>query len=199
MRRGEFRISFVYDGLIDFTDAICLNDEAINFLVGVHDNFIHLHIAGTAVNRRDFASGTFWLAISVFLIPMALELGVGAFSKPKAGFLLFWSSLCLAAMSMVLMGKSVIRRHQKTCLSEPWKGVKWRNAVIAIVLLFLYASFLTSLGFLVTMFLFLVSLYYLGRVSLPVSIAGAAVTVFLAYVIFHFALQVPFPQGIVAW
>lgn len=141
----------------------------------------------------------FWLAISLFLIPMALDLEVGAFSRPKPGFLLFWSSVCLAGMSIILMGKSVIRRPKRTFLSDPWKGVKWTNAVITIILLFLYATFLTSLGFLVVMFLFLVSLYYLGRTNLLVSVAGAAVTVLFAYALFHFALRVPFPKGIIAW
>jgi hypothetical protein len=151
------------------------------------------------VNRLDLTSGLFWLAISVVLIPMAIELEVGTFSRPKPGFLLFWSSACLAALSIILMGKSLIMRNKRTYLADPWKGVKWTNAVLTIVLLFLYASFLTSFGFLLIMFLFLAPLYYLGKVNLLVSLAGAAVTALLAYIVFHFVLQVPFPKGIIAW
>ena len=45
------------------------------------------------MNRRDLASGLFWLAIGIFVFTQALGLGVGAFSAPGAGFMLFWSSI----------------------------------------------------------------------------------------------------------
>jgi multisubunit Na+/H+ antiporter MnhE subunit len=49
------------------------------------------------------------------------------------------------------------------------------------------------------MLAFMALLYCLGRVKPQLSIGGAIVTVVLAYVIFHFALQVRFPRGIFSW
>jgi hypothetical protein len=151
------------------------------------------------VNRHDFISGLFWLGISVFVITKALELQVGVFSDPKPGFMLFWSSLIFGILSIVLAAKSIMGRSGQTKLGDSWRGLTWWNSVITIALLFLYASFLKSIGFLLAMSALMAVLYALGRVKPHVSIAGAIVTVFLAYVIFHFGLQVPFPRGILTW
>jgi hypothetical protein len=151
------------------------------------------------VNRHDFISGLFWLGISAFLITKALELEVGAFSNPKPGFLLFWSSLIFGILSIALVAKSLMGKSGPTKLAESWKDLSWWNPVITIVLLCLYASFLKSIGFLLAMSALMAVLYALGRVKMHVSIAGAIVTVFFAYVIFHFGLQVSFPRGILAW
>jgi hypothetical protein len=151
------------------------------------------------VNRHDFVSGLFWLGISVFVITKALELEVGAFSNPKPGFMLFWSSLIFGILSMALVAKSVMGKSGATKLTDSWKDLSWWNPVITIVLLCLYASFLKSIGFLLAMSALMAVLYALGRVKMHVSIAGAIVTVFFAYVIFYFGLQVSFPRGILAW
>jgi hypothetical protein len=151
------------------------------------------------MNRHDFLSGLFWLGISVFVITKALELGVGAFVDPKPGFLLFWSSLIFGILSIALIVKSFTGKSGPTQLTDSWRGLAWWNPVITILLLGLYASFLKSIGFLLAMFGLMGLLYALGRVKLHVSIAGAILTVFLAYVIFHFGLQVRFPRGMLGW
>ena len=151
------------------------------------------------VNRHDLISGFFWLGVSIFVIIEALELEVGVFSNPKPGFLLFWSSLIFGILSIILVAKSILGKSGRTKLTEAWRGLTWWNPIITIVLLFLYASFLRSIGFLLAMFGLMALLYSLGRVKPQVSIAGAIVTVILAYAIFHFALQVQFPRGIFSW
>ena len=151
------------------------------------------------MNRHDFISGLFWLGISVFVITKSLELQVGVFSDPKPGFMLFWSSLIFGILSIVLAAKSVMGKSGQAKLGDSWRGLTWWNSVVTIALLFLYASFLKSIGFLLAMSGLMALLYALGRVKLHVSIAGAIVTVFFAYVIFHFGLQVHFPRGILAW
>ena len=151
------------------------------------------------MNRHDMISGLFWLGISAFGLTKALELGVGAFSSPEPGFLLFWSSLVFAMLSMGLVAKTVIRKNGVTKVTDAWMDLNWWKPVTVMAFLFLYASFLTSLGFLLAMFALMTLLYALGRVRPPVVIAGAIVTVFLAYVIFHFGLEVRFPKGIFSW
>lgn len=151
------------------------------------------------VNRHDFLSGLFWLGVSIFAITKSLGLGVGVFTNPKPGFLLFWSSLFFGILSIILVAKSTLGRSGRTKLTDSWAGLNWWNPVITIVLLFLYASFLNSIGFLLAMLGFMALLYCLGRVKPQLSIGGAIVTVVLAYVIFHFALQVRLPRGIFLW
>ena len=151
------------------------------------------------MNRHDFLSGLFWLGVSIFVVTKALELEVGAFVDPKPGFLLFWSSLIFGILSIVLVVKSITGKSGRTTLADSWKSLAWWNPAITILLLCLYASFLKSIGFLLAMTVFMGLLYALGRVKPYVSIAGAIVTVFLAYVIFYFGLQVRFPRGMLGW
>jgi hypothetical protein len=151
------------------------------------------------VNRHDLASGLFWLALSVFVIYMAFDLGVGAFSNPGAGFVLFWSSLLFGILSVVLVIKAILGKGGARKLSDSWIGLKWMNVLVTVVALFLYASFLTMIGFLIMTFCVMVLLYSLGKPKPWVSVAGAFVTIMLAYIIFHFALQIQFPRGVLGW
>jgi hypothetical protein len=151
------------------------------------------------VNRYDLASGLFWLGISIFVSFMAIQLGVGPFSNPGPGFVLFWSSLIFGTLSIVLVIKSILGKGGLRMLADSWRGLKWSNVLVTIIALFLYASFLTQIGFLLMTFGFMVLLYALGKPKPWITVAGAFVTIMLAYIIFHFALQIQFPRGILGW
>ena len=84
-------------------------------------------------------------------------------------------------------------------LADSWRGMKWGNVLVTVIALLLYASLLTRIGFLLMTFGFMVLLYGLGKPKLWITIAGAFVTIMLAYIIFHFALQIQFPRGILGW
>jgi len=151
------------------------------------------------VNRHDLASGLFWLGISIFVSFMAIQLGVGAFANPGPGFVLFWSSLIFGTLSIVLMIKGILGKGGHRRLADSWRGLKWSNVLITIIALFLYASFLTQIGFLLMTFGFMMLLYALGKPKPWITVASAFVTIMLAYIIFHFALQIQFPRGILGW
>jgi len=151
------------------------------------------------VNRRDAVSGLFWLGISIFVGVKAMDLGIGRFSAPGPGFVLFWSSLLFGVLSVVLLIRSFTGKKGGTLLSDPFRGATWGRALAVMVAVFLYTSFLDRVGFLLMTFGLVAVLFALGRVNRWVSIAGAIVTVILAYVLFHFGLEVQFPRGILAW
>ena len=151
------------------------------------------------MNRYDAVSGLFWLALSIFVITKALELGVGPFSNPGPGFVLFWSSVVFAALSLVLVVRGVFVKGEKRMLSDAWRGLRWQVPVIAMIALVLYVWFFNAVGFLPITFCLMALLYALGRARPWVSLCGALVTVALAYIIFHFALQIQFPGGILGW
>lgn len=151
------------------------------------------------MNRPDAASGFFWLGVSIFVGVKAIELGIGAFSAPGPGFVLFCSSLLFGVLSIVLVIRSFTVKRGEMLLSGPFRGLKWGRALTVMMTLFVYASLLERVGFLLMTFGLVAFLFALGGVNRWVSIAGALVTVILAYVIFHFGLQVQFPRGVLAW
>jgi hypothetical protein len=154
---------------------------------------------GGNVNRHDLTSGLFWLGISIFVSFQAVQLGVGAFSNPGPGFVLFWSSLIFGFLSIVLVIKALLGKGGQGKLADSWKGLKWSHVFVTIIALFLYASFLTRIGFLLLTFGFMMLLYALGKIKPWIAVAAAFVTIMLAYSIFHFALQIQFPRGILGW
>ncbi len=151
------------------------------------------------MNRHDLASGLFWLAISIFVFYQAVQLGIGVFSNPGPGFVLFWSSLILGILSIVLATNGILGKGGQRILTDSWRGLKWSHVLVTIIALLLYASFLTQIGFLLITFGLMMLLYALGKPRLWITVGGAFVTITLAYVIFHFALQVQFPRGILGW
>ena len=151
------------------------------------------------MDRRHIISGLFWLAISIFVCIMAIKLGVGTFSSPGSGFLFFWSSLILGALSVILIIKSILGKREAKLLIDLWKGLKWGKAVLAIITIFLYALILTELGFILATFLLMILLFGIGKLKYWVTIMSAFITVMLSYIIFHFLLQIQFPRGIFGW
>ncbi len=151
------------------------------------------------MNRRDIASGLFWLAIGIFVLTQALELGVGAFSTPAAGFMLFWSSVIFILLSIILVVKALLRGEAKIGIAEQWRGLTWTNVLIAVAALALYAAVLVKLGFILSTIGFMIVLYWVGKMRLWVVVASAIFTVVLSYVIFHYALQIQFPRGPFGW
>lgn len=151
------------------------------------------------MDRRHLISGLFWLAISIFVGIMATELGVGTVSSPGSGFLFFWSSLILGALSVILIIKSIFGKREAKLLIDLWKGLKWGKAVLAIITIFLYALILTELGFILATFLLMILLFGIGKLKYWVTVMSAFITVMLSYIIFHFLLQIQFPRGIFGW
>ena len=151
------------------------------------------------MNRRDLASGLFWLAIGIFILTQALDLGVGAFSTPGAGFMLFWSSVIFLVLSVVLILKAVVRSSANKGIVELWRGLTWGNVLVAVIALALYTILLSRLGFILSTIGFMIVLYAVGKLRPWLIVAGAVFTVFLTYAIFHYALQIQFPRGPFGW
>jgi len=80
-----------------------------------------------------------------------------------------------------------------------WKGLKWENAVLAIVAILSYAFILTKLGFLLSTFLLMIVLFGMGRSRYWVVIVIALITTILSYALFRYFLEVRLPKGIIGW
>jgi hypothetical protein len=102
-------------------------------------------------------------------------------------------------LSIALVIRAVLGKVGSVLLSEPFRDLKWSKALITIVALLVYALFLTRIGFLLMTFVFMLLLFALGRVRPLKSVGGALVTTIIAYGIFHFALHIQFPRGILGW
>ena len=151
------------------------------------------------MDRKHVISGLFWLAISILVAVMAIDLGLGTFSSPGSGFVFFWSSLGLGALSVILILKSILGKGEANPFVDLWKGLKWGNAILAIVMLLLYALILTTLGFMLSTFMLMIVLFGIGRSSYRAVIVSALITTILSLIIFRYFLEVHLPRGIIGW
>ena len=151
------------------------------------------------MNRKHVIGGLFWLAVSIFVAVMAIDLGLGTFSKPGSGFIFFWSSVGLGTLSVILIIKSILGKREATPSMDLWKDLKWGNAVLAVGMLLLYALILTTLGFVLSTFLLMIGLFGIGRSPYRVVILSALITTILSFIIFRYFLEVHFPRGIIGW
>jgi hypothetical protein len=151
------------------------------------------------MDRKHVISGLFWLAVSILVAVMAIDLGLGTFSSPGSGFVFFWSSLGLGALSVILILKSILGKGGANPFVDLWKGLKWGNAVLAIVMLLLYALILTTLGFMLSTFMLMIVLFGIGRSSYRAVIVSALITTILSLIIFRYFLEVHLPRGIIGW
>jgi len=126
---------------------------------------------------------------------MARGLGVGTLSNPGPGFVLFCSALILGVLPIVLVPKALLGKGERRRLADSWRSLKWQNVLVTVIALFLYASFPIKIGFLIMTFTPMILIYALGKPKPWITLTGAFVTISLANVTFHLALQVQFPRG----
>jgi hypothetical protein len=148
------------------------------------------------MERRHFISGLFWLAFSIFVGFHAVELGLGTIIKPGPGFIFFWSSVGLGALSVVMVIKSLFRKGKATRLRDAWKELQWGYAVLAMGMLVAYVLILDYLGFLLSTFLLMSGLFAIGRVRFWLAIVSGLATTGASLVLFRYLLEVQLPRGI---
>jgi len=150
------------------------------------------------MNLRDQFSSLFWLAISILVVfgGVSIRGNVGTFHYPGPGFLPFWAGVGLGVFSIILLVRSSLAKKEGGGLRE-LIGKKWRNVVLVVGSLFVYAILLPSIGYLITTFgLLILLLGLLGRMRLWVRVGGALIIAVSTYVIFDVWLQLQLPAGI---
>lgn len=149
------------------------------------------------MNNRNQLSSIFWVAISVVVCLESLRAGLGTFRYPGPGFFLFLSGSILGVLTIILFITSILMKTQGGETKHPWREKKWRNVILVLTSLFLYAFFINKIGYLITTFGLLT--FFLGMIGKPrllMQMAGALITTFVTYFVFHFLLAIPLPKGI---
>jgi putative tricarboxylic transport membrane protein len=149
------------------------------------------------VNRRDLLAGFFWLAISVFVVIQSVKSDLGSLHSPGPGFLPFWSAVILGTLSIILVVTTSLRKKWEGKLVDLWKGLDWVRVIWVLLSLFLYPVLLPITGYLITTFILIAFLLFIGvRSKLWIDVASALAITVISYVIFYALLDVKLPKGI---
>src|SRR5262245_24398128 len=134
-----------------------------------------------------------FLALAVWISVEALQVPLGTFRMPGAGFFPLALGLILGLLSVLLWVMSLLS-------SAPGSTDAWpeRHEVLYLIGSIVAAVWLFErLGFLLTMISFLaLTMRVLGKVSWPKSIVLALVGSVAAHVVFGRVLQIALPSGI---
>lgn len=125
----------------------------------------------------------------------AVDLGLGVMRSPGPGFVFFWTSVFLGALSLRMMVKGL---RPRAVAAPLWRGFAWGKVVGVTLALLAYAVALERVGYLITTGLFAAYLFALladGRRKWGAIVIGGVVTAVLTYLIFDRAFSVQLPKG----
>ena len=140
------------------------------------------------MKRTYVVNDLFWLFVALLTCLGGLKLGFGSFQQPRGGFMPLLSGLLLGVLASIdllsgLLGQWKVEVGEK----DIWAEISWQKVIPTVVVLFLYAFLLPTLGFFIATFALLFFLFRVmeRRSWWIVLIASAATTAF-----FYFGLKV---------
>ena len=147
--------------------------------------------------NNDQLSGTVWFILGLAVCLGSLQYKLGTPASPGTGFMPFLSGLAICFFSGIGLIHSTLRRRQGEGWAPVLQGVFWKNAMIILVSLLVYALLLVPLGFVFTTTLFIA---FLLRAIVPqrwsVVIACSILTAAASYLIFEVWLKAQLPKGL---
>jgi putative tricarboxylic transport membrane protein len=149
------------------------------------------------MRKYDTISGSFLLLMGLAVCAGSLQLGVGTFTAPKAGFFPLLTGLVLGILSILIIAQA---RDTTKEVVRFWAPAANRKGIFFSLLFILgYALLLENLGFLVstTLFFILFSRYVSGH-RWTTAVFFALGMSLATYFVFSLLLHAPLPQGIMA-
>ena len=140
---------------------------------------------------QDKAVTLFLLALSIFFCISSLSLGIGSLQNPGAGFVPFFSGILLGCLSLVLLFMRIRQTETSFQFRRGWIRCSW-----VVGSLLFYFFFIEKLGFIVTAFVTIFSLFSLQNKNRIGVFLITLFTVLLSCVIFQLWLGVRLPKGV---
>jgi putative tricarboxylic transport membrane protein len=139
---------------------------------------------------------TFWTGLSLFVMILSYNMGLGGFHTPGPGLMPFLLGVFLLLTSFFLLGKSLLKKAstEETAIEER-SQTNYRKIGLVLASLFLFALLLETLGYLIVTFLIFVLMFRSIGNRWKTVLVASALTALVTYFGFTF-LGVRFPQGI---
>lgn len=147
--------------------------------------------------RLDTISAVFWFVLAGAVCYGASLLGLGGAGAPGSGFILFWSGLILAILSLVILANS-FRAASET--PHMLGSIRWPKVFLILGALVLYGLLLERVGFILTTFLLLTLLLGISdEAKWPTVLSLASGAALGSYALFDLWLQIRLPGGILGF
>jgi len=147
--------------------------------------------------------GFSWLGIGAVICFLAWKVHLGSFQEPGPGFVAFVSGLFISIVGLIMVLSQVLSRVSSDDgfdLGLAFRNISWLRLGYTMVLLFGYAVFLNTLGFILTTFLVMWGLLYdRKKNNWALSFLTSAVIIGVSYLVFEVWLRSQLPRGIFPW
>ena len=143
----------------------------------------------------DQTSSLFWLLVSIAVFVESIRLGIGNLHNPGRGFLTFGASGILGILALILFIQASLRKAELGRVPL-FAGTMWKRIVFVLVVLWLYAWAMPTVGYLISTFALMLLLFWvLEKKKIGWVFVSSALSTLLTYVVFSKWLNCQFPDG----
>lgn len=147
------------------------------------------------MSLREKISILFWLVIGASVSLGAWKLGIGRVSHPGVGFMSFFAGLILVLLTLVLAVLEIKKGKFKSSISPSLTLNK--NVLIVICSLIVFPVVLETFGYLISMGLFIFTLFKVRTPKKWVSpLLWSIIISITSYLLFYNLLKCNFPRGV---
>ena len=144
----------------------------------------------------DLTSSLLWLLVSVAVFLESIRLGVGDLHNPGRGFLALGASGILGILALILFLRTSLQKTGGERESL-FAGKMWRRILFVLVVLWLYAWAMPTVGYLISTFILMSLLFWVLEKKKPGWVlASSVLSTLLTYVVFSKWLNCQFPDGL---
>jgi hypothetical protein len=144
----------------------------------------------------DRTSSLFWLLVSLSVFIESLRLGIGTLHNPGRGFLTLGASGILGILSLILFLQASLQKKE---VKTPafFAGPLWKRILLVLIALILYSRLMPVLGYLMSTFLLMTSLFFiLERKKIVFVFVSSILITLVTYIVFSKWLNCQFPDGL---
>ncbi len=157
--------------------------------------------------KREILGALFFVCFGLFLGWQSFHYRIWGEVGPRAGFFPLAIAIIIIVLSLIIIAKSLIDRSEaikfQASKEEQIQGadetatVDYRKIASYVILAVLFAILITSVGFVVTSFAYLLlMLKFVEKLNWKKSILWTSVSIAVSYLVFVRALDVQLPEGI---
>jgi putative tricarboxylic transport membrane protein len=146
------------------------------------------------MNVKETIGSVFWLIVGISVSLGSIKLGIGQVSSPGPGFMTLLAGLIMIALSLFLVVSTI--RKKASQIEDSFSLSVSIPFVIVLVSLFVFALVLTTLGYLISIALFMLVMLKLTSKKWLGPIVWSVCVSISTYLIFSVLLKSNFPRGI---
>jgi putative tricarboxylic transport membrane protein len=151
------------------------------------------------MKKNDLIPGVIWLGLGMAVAVIAYNLKLGTLRNPGPGLMPFFLGIILSICSLPIIVRSflIIKRKKKQGDEGMWSGVEFRKLIFVLTSLLGYTMLLEKIGFVLTTFLLLLSLFKtINSQKWSWVLIQSGLTVLITFLIFSVFLKVELPWGL---